>query len=147
MDMNASRRALLVGAYGSFAVSLAHVAAIFAGPAAYTFMGAPQLGRAEAAGSWTPDLITVPLAALFALWGWYALSLAGRARRLPLARPAVLAIGGIYTLRGLVVFAEAAMLASGAALPPRNLVFSLISLSIGVAYLAGGVPRRETAPA
>jgi hypothetical protein len=140
--MNDSSRALIGGAYASFAVAAGHLLAVLAGPAAYDFLEAPQLGRMEAAGSWVPDLITIPLAAVFALFGWYALSLAGRVRPLPLARPGVISIGSVYTLRGLVVVAELTMLARGVTLPFRFAGFSLISLAIGCAYLAGGIAAR-----
>ncbi len=84
--------------------------------------------------------------ALFALWGLYGLSGAGRIRRLPLLRTGLLAIGGIYTLRGLLLI-PTLLLVFGLApvdnnsIPPRMLVTSLlassVALSIGILYLVG----------
>ncbi|HLM67366.1 MAG TPA: hypothetical protein VK358_07560 [Longimicrobium sp.] len=137
--MNASSRWLTIAAALCFGIALLHAAAIFMGPDAYAYLGAPELGRAEAAGSAVPDLITAVLVVVFGAFGAYALSGAGRVRRLPLLRVGLAAIGAVFTLRGLAVFVEVAQLGSGG--PPRMVVFSLVSLITGVAFLAGTLPR------
>lgn len=131
-------RWLVLGAGLSFAVALLHLGIIFAGPDAYTYFGAGELGPLEAAGSRVPDAITAGLVAVFAVFGCYALAGAGLVRRLPLLAFALRAIGAVYSLRGLVLFPELVALARGtAAFPPRYAVFSLVSLLTGAAYLAG----------
>jgi hypothetical protein len=51
----------------------------------------------------------------------------------------------VFTLRGLAVFVQLAMLMSeSSAGPPRFIVFSLVSLVTGVAFLAGTLPRWRT---
>lgn len=137
--MNASSRWLTIAAALSFGIALLHAAAIFMGPDAYAYLGAPELGRAEAAGSAVPDLMTAVLVVVFGAFGAYALSGAGRVRRLPLLRVGLAAIGAVFTLRGLAVFMEVAQLGAGGA--PRMVVFSLVSLITGVAFLAGTLPR------
>jgi hypothetical protein len=137
--MNASSRWLTIAAALCFAIALLHAAAIFLGPGAYAYLGAPELGRAEAAGSAVPDLMTAVLVVVFGAFGAYALSGAGRVRRLPLLRVGLAAIGAVFTLRGLAVFVEIAQLGAGG--PPRMIVFSLVSLITGVAFLAGTLPR------
>jgi hypothetical protein len=139
--MNASSRWLTVAAVLCFVISLLHGAMIFMGPDAYAYFGAPQLGRAEAAGSPVPDLMTAGLVLIFGAFGAYALSGAGRVRRLPLLRVGLAAIGAVFTLRGLFLFVELAGLATGAPIPPRMAVFSLVSLITGIAFLAGTLPR------
>jgi putative oxidoreductase len=139
--------ALPLAAAFSFAVALVHLGAIFAGPAAYHYLGAPQLGVQEAAGSLWPDLLTLGLVAVFAGFGACALraALGTPERWLTLA---LLAIGSIYTLRGLVVLPEAFLLARGdARFPPRHAVFSLVSLLGGLAHLVGALPLWRRAPA
>ena len=134
----------MLGAGLSFAVALLHAAIIFAGPEAYAYFGAVHLAPLEAAGSPVPDLVTAGLVAVFAVFGCYALAGAGVIRRLPLLLPGLLAIGAVYTLRGLALFPELVQLARGtAAFPPRYAVFSLVSLLTGAAYLAGTVPVRK----
>ena len=79
--------------------------------------------------------------ALFAIWGLYGLSGAGRIRRLPLLRTGLLAIGGIYTLRGLLLIpallAVVGLLPTDGPVLPQGLAASLVALSTGVLYLVG----------
>ena len=83
--------------------------------------------------------------ALFAIWGLYGLSGAGRIRRLPLLRTGLLAIGGIYTLRGLllipVLLLVVGLVPADGPVSPQMLFASLlassVALSTGVAYLVG----------
>jgi hypothetical protein len=79
--------------------------------------------------------------ALFGIWGLYGLSGAGRIRRLPLLRTGLLAIGGIYTLRGLLlipaILAAVGLVPSDLPVPPQALLASLVALSTGVLYLVG----------
>jgi hypothetical protein len=139
--MNASSRWLLAAAALCFAISLLHAAMIFMGPDAYAYFGAPQLGRAEAAGFAYPDQMTAVLVLIFAAFGAYALSGAGRMRRLPLLRVGLAVVGAVFTLRGLALFVELGQMAAGAGIAPRMAVFSLVSLITGVAFLLGTIPR------
>ena len=83
--------------------------------------------------------------ALFGIWGLYGLSGAGRIRRLPLLRTGLLAIGGVYTLRGLllipVLLLVIGLVPAEGPVPPQLLFASLlassVALSIGVLYLVG----------
>lgn len=135
--MNPPSRWLTAAAALCFGIALLHVAIIFMGPDAYAYFGAPTLAVAESRGSVIPDLETAVLVLVFASFGAYALSGAGRMRRLPLLRVALVVIGAVFTVRGLALFVQVAQLASGAGAPPRHAVFSLVSLITGVAFLAG----------
>jgi hypothetical protein len=139
--MNPPSRWLTAAAVLCFAISLLHAAMIFMGPDAYRYFGAPQLGRAEARGYAYPDQMAAGLVLVFAAFGAYALSGAGRIRRLPLLRVALVLVGAVFTVRGLILFPQLVQLASGAGAPPRMAVFSLVSLVTGVAFLAGTLPR------
>ena len=137
MDRTASRL-LLYAAGLSFAIALLHVGIIFGGSAAYTYFGAPELAPLEAAGSPVPDLLTAALALVFAVCGAYALAGAGRIRRLPLLPLGLWGIGAVFTLRGLALGPELVRLARGSGtVPPRYVVFSLVALATGLAFLAG----------
>ncbi|HYW08227.1 MAG TPA: hypothetical protein VE913_14790 [Longimicrobium sp.] len=132
------QRWLGAAAIGSFAVAVLHLAVIFIGAPGYAYLGAGDLAPLATRGSPIPALLTSVLTALFALFGIYALSGAGRFRRLPVLRLALLAIGAVYTLRGLLLPLELYALARGAAsFPPRYAVFSAMSLAIGLLYLVG----------
>jgi hypothetical protein len=132
---------LKLAAAASFAIAILHLAIIFLGPEAYTAFGAPDLAALEAQGSRTPDLLTLVLVVVFTLFGLYALSGAGVIRRLLFLAVGLIAIGTIYTLRGLGVIPDLLQLARGAAIPVRQIVFSLVSLGIGLLYLMGTVRR------
>jgi hypothetical protein len=128
---------LVIGGYLSLVAAALHVGCIFGGPDWYRFFGAGEgIARAAERGMWTPHLIALAIAALLVIAAAYAFSGAGAVRRLPLLRTGLVVISGVYLLRGLVVFAPAAMsrpdLSSG-------FMFwsSLIVLIYGICYAVG----------
>ena len=95
---------LLAGAALSLAAAVLHIAVIFGGPAWYRFFGAgEEIATAAERGSSMPAIITSGIATLLMLWGLYALSGAGRLRRLPLLKTALVLITTIYLARGLLL--------------------------------------------
>ncbi len=139
--MRVGNQWLKLGGILSFAVALLHVIIIFVGASAYRYFGAGEdMATAAESGSAFPALLTFVLVAVFAIWGFYGLSGAGVIRRLPLLKIALLLIGAVYTLRGVAVFQQLFQIAaSSAEVAPREIVFSLVSLVIGLAYLIGTV--------
>lgn len=124
----------------SASVGLLHLVIIFIGAPAYRYFGAGErMARMDERGSWAPAVITLGLATVFALWSAYAFSGAGVGRRLPLLRTSLILIGSVYTLRGLLLGPQLVWFFSGyrTAVPPRQLVFSSVSLLIGLSYLIG----------
>ena len=132
---------LKLGGILSFAVALLHVVIIFGGASAYRYFGAgKEMATAAESGSAFPAVLTLFLVAIFAIWGFYGLSGAGVVRRLPLLKIALILIGAVYTLRGVAVFQQIFQLAtSSAEVAPREIVSSLVSLVIGLAYLIGTI--------
>ena len=132
---------LKLGGILSFIVALLHVVIIFIGAPAYRYFSAGEdMATAAESGSAFPALLTFVLVAVFAIWGLYGLSGAGVIRRLPLLKIALTLIGAVYTLRGVAVFQQLFQIAiSSAEVAPREIVFSLVSLVIGLAYLIGTV--------
>ncbi len=122
-----------VGALLAAGVALLHAALPFVAPDWYAYFGAPELAVAKRAGARWPDALTFALAAVFAGWGYYAMAALGAARRPPLLRWGLAAIGGVCLLRGAALVAEVPALARGAT-PPRYAAFSAVALAIGVAY-------------
>jgi len=122
-----------------------HVAIIVAGPPAYVYFGAGDLAPAAAAGSPIPALLTAGLTIVFGVWSWYAFAGAGLVRRPPLLWLGLWVIGAIYAARGLAFVPEVAALWWGSRPPPpRYLVFSLVALATGLAYLIGTWRARAT---
>lgn len=140
-------RLLLIGAALSAIASALHVAIIFGGPDWYRFFGAGErFAQLDAAGSRVPGLVTLGIASVLALWSAYALSGAGRIRRLPLLRTALVAITAIYLARGLVLVPM--LFADGARFTAFDWWSSLVCLGYGLVHLVGLAQgwRRLSAP-
>jgi len=137
--MHMGNQWLKLGGVLSFAVALLHVVIIFIGAPAYRYFGAGEdMATAAESGSAFPALLTFVLVVVFAIWGFYGLSGAGVIRRLPLLKIALILIGAIYALRGVAIFQQLSQIVTSAAeVAPREIVFSLVSLVIGLAYLIG----------
>jgi hypothetical protein len=91
---------LIAGGTLSAIAAALHVCIIFGGPAWYRFFHAgPRLTRLAEAGALEPTLVTLGIATILAIWAAYGFSGAGLIPRLPLMRPALVAISAIYLLR------------------------------------------------
>ena len=118
-----------------------HAATIFVGAPAYRYLGAGErMARLAERGAPGPPVITLVLTLMFAAWAAYAFSAAGLLRPLPFLRPLLIVIGVIYTLRGVVLVPQVVWFFAGPRpIAGRHLVFSAISLVIGLLYLAGAL--------
>jgi len=131
---------LQLAGVSSACVAALHLAIVFVGAPGYRYFGAGErMARLSEQGSPTPALVTGALTVVFGVWAAYAFSGAGLVRRLPLLRTGLLAIGVIYTLRGLLFGPQAVWFFSGhrSQVPLRQLVVSGAALLTGLAYLAG----------
>jgi hypothetical protein len=131
---------LKLGAYCNFGIAFLHVMLGFAGEKMNRFFGAPEwVLEMLKNGRIGLLLLLTAMAAVFSLFAVYALSGAGSLRRLPLLRTGLITIGAIYSLRGLELIIDVPLVIR---LPGRYmqfLVFSLVSLCIGILYLAGTI--------
>jgi hypothetical protein len=146
-------RLLLLAAAGNFGVASLHFALIFTGESTNRYFGAPPLVlRLLRQDRPLLILLILGIAALFALFGLYDVSGAGRLRRLPLLRGVLLAVGVVYTLRGLELPVDVLVALERPAFGRQFIVYSAFSLAIGVASLGGtfgqwkrlGRPARST---
>ena len=129
---------LTAAALLSAAAAILHLAVIAGGPDWYRFFGAgEEMARMAERGSPRPALIALAIAALLASWAAYALSGAGRMRRLPLLRTALVLISAVYLLRGLVLVPILAM--NGWKADAFVWWSSLIVLAYGIVYAAGTI--------
>ena len=141
---------LTLAGWLSAAVAALHVVIVFLGAPAYRYFGAGEdMARQAEAGLAMPAVLTLALATIFAAFALYAFAGAGRLRRPPLLRTGLVGIAAIYTLRGLALIPELVQFVRGSAtVMPRQLVFSAVSLTIGLLYFAGTAllwPRRRPA--
>lgn len=138
--LDAGTISLAAGALLSSVAALAHLACIAVGAPAYRFMGAGErMARGAAAGRLRPTLVTLAIAGVLLLWAAYALSGAGLIARLPLTKPALVAICAIYLGRA---FAFPLL---QPVFPENTRTFwwtsSAICLAIGLAHVYGVVQR------
>lgn len=127
---------LVLGGVLSALAALLHLAVIAGGPDWYRFFGAgEELAQAAEQGSLRPVAITIAIALILLLWAGFAWSGAGRLRRLPLLRTALVAITVIYLARGLLLIPVAINV------PYREGAFdywsSLIVLVYGIVHAIG----------
>lgn len=134
-------RWLEAGAGLSAAAALLHLAIIAGGPGWYRYFGAGEgMAREAERGSPTPALYAVGIAGVLFAWTAYAWAGAGRMRRLPLMRPALLAISGVYLLRGLLPPVSLLIGGKPDALGRSDAFWwwsSLIVLAYGIVYAVG----------
>ncbi len=136
-------RLLATCAFVDLALALVHVACIFAGEATARFFTAPRyVLELIRSGSLLIIPIVLFIVAALGTFGLYAWSAAGRMRRLPLLRTGLVAVGVLFTLRGLALIPQVAtMLRYPGVFPWQVPVFSLVSLALGLAHLAGARQR------
>ncbi|HYW10999.1 MAG TPA: hypothetical protein VE871_03555 [Longimicrobium sp.] len=141
--MQRAERLLVFGGVVTGAASLLHVAMIFGGPDWYRFFGAGEaMARLAARGSAYPAVVTSGIAAVLGTWALYAFSGAGVIRRLPLVRPALMAIAAIYLARGflgipLVLVMDHPYANQLRARMTFMVVTSLVCLALGLCYAVG----------
>lgn len=136
-----ANRPLMIAGMCSFVASALHIVAMLWGPDGYRFFGAgEEMAQLAEQGSWAPPLITLVITVILAFWAAYAFAGAGLIRRLPLMRFCLVAITGVYVLRGaggLVI----ALFPNSYQVQHLGLTFVLVSscicLAIGLAYLQG----------
>jgi putative oxidoreductase len=125
---------LLGGGYFSLALAVFQILGIFLPSDAIKYFGGPaEISRTS------PVLfafICIVIAAIAAIFGLYALSGAGRIRRLPLLRTVIATTTVIYMLRGLLLIPQIPIVIKHPSLI-RFLLFSIISLCAGFVHLAG----------
>ena len=97
-----------------FAVAALHVVALLAGPGMIGALGAPDsVGQAARQGTMLAPLVILGITAALAGLGFYALSGAGKVRRLPVLRCVLGAAACVFFLRALALPAVVLMVAGG----------------------------------
>lgn len=125
----------------NFIAAALHIAIIIGGAEWYRFFGAgEELAVMAEAGMRYPAFVATMIAGALALMGVYAWSGAGLLRPMPLLRPGLIVITGIFCLRGAVGFLVPFIVHSpyvenlGIAF---WLITSSICLGVGILYVLG----------
>ena len=129
---------LQTGGLFSLAFSIFQVCGIFLPPSVIIYFGGPVKLQAENPALF--GLLCVVLGAIIAVVGLYALSGAGKFKRLPFLRTVLVVVTTVFILRGLFIIP---ILKFMSAHPESNmfryLVFSIIALGVGIIHLVGVV--------
>jgi len=132
-----SKQLLLVAGVVSFTVALFQVVITFS-PSWSRYFGASEELVSNIPLLYAAGFIA---ALFFGVFGLYAISGAGYIRPLPLLRLGLLGISCLYLLRGLLFIPIVLMMAGyiqfSEPVPTTGLASSLVSLLIGLVYLAG----------
>ena len=127
---------LLFGGFFSLAFAIFQVSAILLPPDLLAYFGGPVELQAEKPIIYA--LVCLVIGIIIAISGIYALSGAGKFRRLPLLRTMLIVITTTYILRGLSIIFDIIYMINH---PELNflhfVVFSLIALCIGIIHLIG----------
>ena len=127
---------LLAGGYFSLGFAAFQASAIGWPAHAVKYLGGPAELRIEYPVRYAAVCLAV--AGIVAVFGLYALSGAGKVRRLPLLRTVLIAVTAIYLLRGLLVIPQMPIVMKHPDLV-RFVAFSAISLGVGLVHLGGVV--------
>ena len=125
---------LLGGGYFSLAFAVFQISGVFWPPRAIKYLGGPwQLSQTRPI---VFALLCIVIAVIVAIFGLYALSGAGKIRRLPLLRTVVTATTAIYLLRGLLLIPQIPFVIKYSGVM-RYALFSAIALGVGLVHLGG----------
>ena len=125
---------LLAGGYFSLGLAAFQVSAIGWPARAVRYFGGPAELRTEKPIQY--GLLCIAIGVIVAIFGLYALSGAGKFRRLPLLRTVLLFVAAVYLLRGLLVIPQTPIVLTHPD-QVRFVVFSGIALCVGVIHLGG----------
>jgi putative oxidoreductase len=127
---------LQIGGLFSLAFSIFQVFGVFLPPSVIIYFGGPVKLQAENPALF--GLLCVVLGAIIAVVGLYALSGAGKFKRLPFLRTVLVVVTTVFILRGLFIIPiMKIMFAHPEKDVFRFLLFSIIALGIGIIHLAG----------
>jgi hypothetical protein len=127
---------LQAGGYFSLAFAAMQLSAVWWSPGAVRYFGGPAKLRMERPTVYAIECLAI--GGVVAVFGMYALSGTGKIRRLPLLRTVLIMVTAIYLLRGLLFIPQLPIVLKHPDLV-RFLVFSAISLCLGMVHLAGVV--------
>ena len=85
-----------------------------------------------------PYVLTIFVAVVFSIFGFYGLSADNKFKKLPFLKPVIFLIAGIYLLRGFGGLIASKMQETNSM---TETMYSLIAVSIGLLFLIGGIKK------
>ncbi len=131
---------LKIGGYSNILIAIGHLVGLFWADKMFevTGIGKEMTELAQTHFS-LPYLLTIFVSIVFFVFGLYGLSADKKFRRLPLLKPVIFLIAGIYLLRGIgeLIFD----LEKQQANQFLEIIYSLIAVLIGLLFLIGGIQK------
>ncbi len=131
---------LKLGGYINILIAIAHIVGLFWADKMFEVTGiGNEMTKLAQTHSSLPYLLTIFVAVVFFIFGLYGLSADNKFRPLPLLKPVIFAIAGIYLLRGIgeLIFD----LEKQQANQFLEITYSLIAVFIGLLFLIGGLQK------
>lgn len=130
---------LQVAGYLNMLIAVLHIIGLLWADTMFRVTGiGREMEQLSAVHGSLPYVLTVGVAIVFFVFGLYALSAAGKWRALPLLKPAIFTIAGIYLLRGVGELLADSITNTNSA---SETLYSLIAIAIGLLFLIGGKQR------
>ncbi len=147
-DVPPKNACLLVAAGAIVLFALVHLVAMFIGPEAFDYLDAPDLAERMRHGAFLlPIGLTSAIIVGLLVFAAYTLAGAGVIRPLPRLRGVLLTTEVSFTRRGLgVIWFSYLLIVDSPDAIPREVGFSLVSLSLGILILMGRLSSMERAP-
>jgi MFS superfamily sulfate permease-like transporter len=131
---------LKLGGYINILIAIAHIVGLFWADKMFEVTGVGnEMAKLAQTHFSLPYLLTIFVAILFFIFGLYGLSAYNKFRPLPLLKPVIFAIAGIYLLRGIgeLIFD----LEKQQANQFLEITYSLIAVIIGLLFFIGGLKK------
>ena len=131
---------LKLGGYINIAIAIAHIVGLFWADKMFEVTGVGnEMAKLAQTHFSLPYLLTIFVAIVFFIFGLYGLSADNKFRPLPLLKPVIFAIAGIYLLRGIgeLIFD----LEKQQANQFLEITYSLIAVFIGLLFFIGGLKK------
>ena len=134
---------LKLGGYINIFIAIGHVFSLLWAEQVFELTGISDMMAAlTQIHSALPYLLTMIVVAVFFVFGLYGLSADNKFRKLPLLKPAIFTIAGIYLLRGIGGFIP--IIAGQSKYPTLDTCYSLVAVFVGLLYLIGGLNKWRT---
>lgn len=131
---------LKLGGYINIIIAIAHIIGLFWADKMFEVTGiGKEMTELAQTHSSLPYLLTIFVAIVFFIFGLYGLSADNKFRPLPLLKPVIFVIAGIYLLRGIgeLIFDLEKQQANHF----LEITYSLIAVFIGLLFLIGGLKK------
>jgi len=130
---------LKIGGYLNLLIAVGHIVGLIWADKMFEVTGIGEKMREHAQiHSSLPYVLTIFVAVVFSIFGFYGLSADNKFKKLPFLKPVIFLIAGIYLLRGFGGLIASKIQETSSM---TETMYSLIAVSIGLLFLIGGLKK------